>query len=134
MFQQGKMWQKSSMSMPGARGRKVLLAVLALLLLWVVFMPGHGLLAYLRLQRDYSGIVRENEALTRQNSALREEIAALRSDDKALEQVARARHGLLKPNEIVYEISPAAAKEHKALPEPPPEEEGPQPGDSGARK
>jgi len=123
--------------LPGTRGGKILLALLLLLLLWVVFMPGRGLLAYLRLQRELARTEQKNLELTRQNSGLREEIDSLRGDDTALEQVARSRHGLLKTNEIVYEISPTATREHKTLPLPQLEVEGEQPGElspSGAAR
>jgi len=102
---------------PQRRAMKILLALLVLLLLWVLFMPGRGLLSLLRLRREMVSTQQENALLRQENARLQQEVEHLRDDDAALEQVARSKFGLVKPNEIVYKFSrnPKAGAKHGAL-------------------
>ncbi len=75
-----------------------------LVLLWLVFAPNRGFLAYHRLKKQAESLARENEALVRHNEELRREIERLQTDDVYLEELARQKYGLLKDNETVYQF------------------------------
>jgi len=47
---------------------------------------------------------KENEALTKQNTVLAAEIQELKSGQAAIEERARNDLGLIKPNEVFYQI------------------------------
>ena len=81
------------------------LAVLAALLLlaWLIFSPGRGLLHLRQQQATLSGLEQEIERLQQDNQDLRHKIDRIQSDAKYLEEVAR-RDGLLKEHEMVFEF------------------------------
>lgn len=89
----------------------ILGGILSLLLLfWVVFAPGCGLLSYLKLRQEIVKLTEENRRLEERNVELTEEIHRLRTDEQFLEKVARQKHGLLKKDETVFDFAPAKKK------------------------
>jgi len=84
--------------------RRIILAVAAVSVLWLLFAPDRGLLHYRKLQNQVERLAEENRALEQQNEQLRKEIDRLQTDDAYLEEVARHKYGLLKENETVYEV------------------------------
>ena len=78
-------------------------AIIALLLLWVLFSP-YGLLKYKVVRAELQALNRENSALKIQNNCLREEIARIKKDPKYLEELARNELGFLKRNEILFQF------------------------------
>jgi cell division protein FtsB len=62
----------------------------------------HGLLHLRRLDAERRSLHQRTFALLDANARLREEIRRLESDDLHLEELARRRLGLVRPNETVY--------------------------------
>jgi cell division protein FtsB len=62
----------------------------------------HGLLHLRRLHRERQGLRQTTFALLGTNARLREDIRRLDEDDLYLEELARRRLGLVRPNETVY--------------------------------
>jgi cell division protein FtsB len=79
-------------------------AIAFLLLLWIVFAPGRGVLHYLKLQREITTLNEENERLESRNVELTADIQRLKSDNAYLEKIAREKHGLLKKDEMVFDF------------------------------
>jgi cell division protein FtsB len=92
--------------------RLFVLVVVVFSLLFLLFMPGRGLLPYQRLKKEVRELVRENKALQQRNVELAGEIERLKHDDAYLEDLARKKYGMLKRNEEVYELktSPSGTK------------------------
>ena len=84
--------------------------VVLFLLLFLLFAPGRGLVEYISLKKEMSGLQEENSRLAARNLELQEDIKKLRSDDKYLEEVARRKHGLLRKDETVFEFAPPKKK------------------------
>ena len=74
----------------------------AVLVLWIVFAPGRGILDLSRARRELQGVQAENERLKNENRALQEEIDRLQNDPAYLEKKARQEYGMLKDNEVLY--------------------------------
>ena len=73
-----------------------------LVILWVVFAPGRGMLALHRANGEIERLQAENKRMAEENRILQEEIKRLQSDPAFLEEKARKEYGLLKENEILY--------------------------------
>lgn len=96
---------------PGASGaNKVLLRFTMVLVgfcsLYVLFLPQHGLLQLILLDKRTNELASELTDLRSQNEELRREIIKIKTDKQYLEEVARKKYGLLKENEILYEVTP----------------------------
>jgi cell division protein FtsB len=87
----------------------VLLALLALALLWQLDHGegGRGQLAGLR--QRISAQEAENAALAQRNQALAADVAELKSGEAAVEDRARAELGMIKPGETFYRVVPHGA-------------------------
>ena len=82
----------------------------ALLALLLGYAPHHvygktGLARLFELRRALADQRLRNAAARLENARARAESAALRSDPRAIERVARDELSLVKPGEIVYEIT-----------------------------
>ncbi len=88
--------------------------LLALGALWLLFMPGHSLLSWHRLERQVADLTRENRVLQQRNTQLAAEVRRLQQDDRAIEEVARKKYGFLKKNETVYEFGAARPGKKKS--------------------
>ncbi|MBC8208449.1 MAG: septum formation initiator family protein [Desulfobulbaceae bacterium] len=75
-----------------------------LLVLWLVFAPGKGILFLKKQQSQITALEAETRELEADNERLRQEINRVQTDAVYLEQVARGQHGLLKENEMVFEF------------------------------
>ena len=89
--------------------RTWILRGLAAVLLAVTFgyVPYHlyarsGYARYLELRRDLVAAKSRNTRLRAENERLAREVEALRTDSRALEQVARADMGWVRPGEILF--------------------------------
>lgn len=80
----------------------VTLVVLTLLLL-VYYLP-YGGRHYLTTREELNRVSAEIAALKVQNQELRDEITLLKSDTNYIEKIARQKLGMLKKNEIVFEV------------------------------
>jgi cell division protein FtsB len=63
-----------------------------------------GFARYLQLRRDLAGIQGKNERLRLQVERLAREAFALRGDPHAVERVARADLGWVRPGEVIFEL------------------------------
>jgi cell division protein FtsB len=98
--------------------RLVALILLALLLaLGVKLWAGEwGLREITRLKTQIEAQKAENAKLKQRNDALAADVEDLRKGKDAVEERARAELGLIKPDEIFYQVvepDPAAKKEEK---------------------
>ncbi|HEY2899613.1 MAG TPA: septum formation initiator family protein [Polyangia bacterium] len=90
------------------------------------YIPYHvyarsGLARTLQLRRDLHGLRAHNADLRAENEKLAREADALRSDLGAIERVARAELGWVRPGEIIVDLSRpgSAAKPPSVFPAPP---------------
>jgi cell division protein FtsB len=83
------------------------------------YVPYHvyarsGLARTLQLRHDLDGLRARNSELRGQNERLAREAESLRGDPRAIERVARAELGWVRPGEVIVDLSrPAAPKERK---------------------
>jgi cell division protein FtsB len=68
-----------------------------------------GLSETLRAQREFQAAVAELSKLQYENASLAETVRQLQQDAPAIESVARAELGLIKPGEILVVVRPLAA-------------------------
>jgi cell division protein FtsB len=59
---------------------------------------------YLRLRTDLRSIQAQNARLRVENDRLQREAEALRTDPRALERVARAELGWVRPGEVIFDL------------------------------
>jgi cell division protein FtsB len=76
------------------------------------YIPYHlyarsGLARAIELRRDLRGLRLRNAQLAAENERLSREAEALRTDPAALERVARAELGWVRPGELIVDLSPA---------------------------
>lgn len=86
-------------------------ALLALCLL-VYFAP-YGYHHYLVMRADLDRVNSEIIALKSQNRELQEELGLLKTDSNYIEKIARQKLGMLKKNEIVFELPEKKEKKGK---------------------
>jgi cell division protein FtsB len=86
-----------------------LVALLAVL--WLTLSPW-GAVGYFRLRHELAELRAANLELAAINRGLEEEIVRLKNDPAYLEKVAREQYGLLKKNELVYQIPPVNPEKH----------------------
>ncbi len=92
-------------------GKSWILRGVAAVLLAVTFgyVPYHlyarsGFARYLELRRDLAAAQMRNARLRAENERLMHEAEALRTDPRALERVARADLGWVRPGEILFDF------------------------------
>ena len=96
--------------------RLVALILLTLLLaLYVKLWAGDwGLREIARLQEQIAAQKAENAKLRQRNDALAADVEDLRNGKEAIEERARTELGLIKPDEIFYQVVEPAAGEKKS--------------------
>jgi cell division protein FtsB len=83
---------------------RISFAVAIVLLLWLVFAPGRGML-YLHQQKKHLAVLEaERKQMIQDNKDMSLAIERLQNDEEYLEQVAREKHGMLKDNEMVFDF------------------------------
>jgi cell division protein FtsB len=93
-----------------ARGRTILHTVLFLVAAVIVLdaLAGdRGLLAMLRVRREYRELAASVARARAENARLAEQARRLREDPAAVEEVARRELGLIKPGEKLFIIKDA---------------------------
>ncbi|MDP3937999.1 MAG: septum formation initiator family protein [Deltaproteobacteria bacterium] len=65
-----------------------------------------GLIRLFELRADYTRVLRQNDELEGDNARLETEVRQLRENSSAIEKIAREELGMLKADEIVYQVSP----------------------------
>ena len=78
------------------------LLFLILLILWLIFAPGRGILALYESQKEIKRLQAENKSLAEENKTLQETLNKLQADPSYLEEKAREEYGMLKENEVLY--------------------------------
>ncbi|MDH4318305.1 MAG: septum formation initiator family protein [Desulfobulbaceae bacterium] len=82
------------------------MVLIAFCSLYLLFIPQHGLLQLILLDRRTDKLASELADLQSQNEELHREIIKIQSDKQYLEEIARTKYGLLKDNEIIYKVKP----------------------------
>jgi len=85
-------------------------------MLALAYIPYHvyarsGLARTLVLRRDLQALRARNVQLAAENDRLARDAEALRSDPEAIERVARAELGWVRPGEIVVDLTPGSGAE-----------------------
>lgn len=85
------------------------------------YVPYHvyarsGLARTLQLRRDLAALRTRDSELRGENERLAREAEALRTDPDAIERVARAELGWVRPGEIIVDFSPSPAEHSGATP------------------
>jgi cell division protein FtsB len=93
-------------------GRLAAAAVVAFVLAYVPYhiYARSGLARTLALRRDVTALRTRNRELAAENERLAREAAALRDDPLAIERVARAELGWVRPGELVVDLSAGPAR------------------------
>jgi cell division protein FtsB len=63
-----------------------------------------GVTRALQLESDLDQLVRGNRKLRKENRALRKKIKSLKTDRGVIEQVARDELGMVRPEDIVFQL------------------------------
>ncbi len=91
---------------------KIVIFLVVVALLWIILLPGSGLLALWKKRAELKSLQQQTVVLDRENAQLQEDIDRLQNDPAYLEEVARKQHNLLRKNERVFEFKPKkSAKE-----------------------
>jgi cell division protein FtsB len=96
-------------------------AAAVVVMLALGYIPYHvyarsGLARTLVLRRDLKALRVRNAQLAAENDRLAREAEALRDDPNAIERVARAELGWVRPGEIVVDLGPAPADKPSVFP------------------
>ncbi|MDH3347004.1 MAG: septum formation initiator family protein [Desulfobulbaceae bacterium] len=80
------------------------LILISICILYIFFSPQHGLLNLVIIHMRAEKLSAELYALESQNEEIKLEISKIQTDKNYLEKIARNKYGLLKENEIIYNI------------------------------
>ncbi|HUF48659.1 MAG TPA: septum formation initiator family protein [Vicinamibacterales bacterium] len=73
----------------------------------------NGFLATVQARRDYATVEASLSRVRAENQHLRDQIHRVREDPTRLEELARGRHGLIKPGETLVIVKPPASPQHR---------------------
>jgi len=90
--------------------RRFGLVIVLLSLLALLFMPGRGVLHYRKIKRQVTELQQTNQRLEQDNKRLSEEIHRLKNDNDYIEELARKKYNMLRPNEEVYDFNKTSKK------------------------
>ncbi|HEY5595304.1 MAG TPA: septum formation initiator family protein [Nitrospiria bacterium] len=94
-------------------------AVVSFYLLVPLVVGDMGLVKYFKLRKMNHRLQEEIQQLSDENKKIEDDVHALRSDPVKIEQIARDRLGLVRPDEVVYQFESAPPSETPVnLPEP----------------
>jgi cell division protein FtsB len=80
------------------------LTVLFLVLQYKLWFEGGGVRKVAQLQQNITAQTKENNDLTQRNSALLAEVSDLKKGQAAVEERARNDLGMIKPEEVFYQV------------------------------
>ncbi|MGB1111407.1 MAG: cell division protein FtsB [Gammaproteobacteria bacterium] len=86
---------------------KIVIAILALILLWLQFQlwfGDDGIRGLLELQRQVEALTEENAQAKERNKALAAEVTDLKTGKEAIEERARSQLGMIKEGETFYQV------------------------------
>jgi cell division protein FtsB len=86
------------------RGIILIIGIALFVLFLLVYYAPYGCHTYLVMREDLARVNSEIGQLKAQNQEIKNEITLLKTDSKYLEQVARQKLGMLKKNEIIFEV------------------------------
>ena len=81
----------------------ILLLSVCLTLTWIIF-SANGALRYYKLHKEINIVRQENQRLKEENRNIRQELDRLKNDPRYREEVARKKFGLIKKNEIIFDL------------------------------
>jgi len=88
-----------------SRVLKIVVALLVIALLWIIFVPGSGIVTLVSKRSVLTKLQQDKVQIEQHIHTLQEDIDRLNNDLSYLEEIARKEHGLLKKNEKVYDFS-----------------------------
>ena len=94
-----------------SKGAFIVIGVALFILALLVYLAPYGIRDYLVMRKDLALVNKEISTLKEQNQELRDEISHLKSDTNYIEMVARKKLGMLKKNEMVFEVPEKKEKE-----------------------
>jgi cell division protein FtsB len=91
--------------------RAILASALAVALGYLPYQAygPEGLARALRLEDDLRSLREGNRRLEKENAELRRQIKGLRDDRHVIERVARDELGMVRPEDIVFQLEPASS-------------------------
>ena len=84
--------------------RKYAILVAVLAFVFIVLFSEHGLVDYIKLRRQLSGVNQSIGKLESENVQLKAQVDRLQKDDRYLEELARQKYGFIREGEKVYRI------------------------------
>ncbi len=87
-------------------GRRLTLIAFLLVCLtlgWIIFST-YGVRRYYKLCKEINVVKAENQRLKEENKNIRRELDRLKNDPAYREEVARKKFGLIKKNEIIFDL------------------------------
>ena len=90
--------------MPQSSKGKIFLAIIAVLFIAGAIYAARGYGEYAKLSGEHDQVLQANALLEEENRKLRIAIESLKKDDAAVEKVARERIGLVKEDEVIYQL------------------------------
>ncbi len=96
-------WPSPPSVMPQRLRRRLALAGVLGLLLWVAFFDSHSVWRRASYARELDRLTEENAALTAENDALEAQLQR-GLDDATVERVAREQYGMRRAGERVYRV------------------------------
>lgn len=86
--------------------RRLILAGIAALALWIAFFDSHSVLRRVQYARDLAQLREENQRLRDENAVLARQVEVGLSPE-VVERVAREQYGMRRPGETVYRVADA---------------------------
>lgn len=84
----------------------IVLLLIFVLLLYKLLFSDNSISQAWHLKRQLTAMNEENTLLQKRNSSVTAEVANLKKGDDAVEERARGDLGLVKPDEVFYQIVP----------------------------
>ena len=84
--------------------RKYAILVAVLAFVFIVLFSEHGLVDYIKLRRQLSGVNQSIGKLESENMQLKAQVDRLQKDDRYLEELARQKFGFIREGEKLYRI------------------------------
>lgn len=77
----------------------------------LIFFGQRGLTHLVTLQEQFAILEAENQRISRENDQLKQEIELLNKNMAYIEDIARKQLGLVKKDELIYQLQPQGSNE-----------------------
>lgn len=77
----------------------------------LIFFGQRGLTHLVTLQEQFATLEAENQRILRENDQLKQEIELLNKNMAYIEDIARKQLGLVKKDELIYQLQPQGSNE-----------------------